>query len=155
MQNHYNLLYREEEREMLGLCARRGDRRAPLEPARPRATGPAVGPEGEHGAGRTSDEFGKTLYAGTEEADRAVVDRLGEVAAARGVPRAQVALAWLLGKPAVTSPIIGATKPHHLEDAVAALSPSSPRRRWRGWRSPTCPIPYSGSREEIVAGGPS
>ncbi len=69
-----------------------------------------------------TDEFGKTLYPRTEEADRAVVDRVGEVAAARGVPRAQVALAWLLNKPAVTSPIVGATKPHHLEDAVAALS---------------------------------
>jgi 1-deoxyxylulose-5-phosphate synthase len=69
-----------------------------------------------------SDEVSKTLYSRTEETDRAVVDRLGEVAGARGVPRAQVALAWLLGKPAVTSPIVGATKPHHLEDAVAALT---------------------------------
>jgi 1-deoxyxylulose-5-phosphate synthase len=69
-----------------------------------------------------SDEFGKTLYAQTEEADRAVVDRVGEVAAARRLPRAQIALAWLLNKPSVTSPIIGATRPDHLEDAVAALS---------------------------------
>jgi aryl-alcohol dehydrogenase-like predicted oxidoreductase len=62
------------------------------------------------------------MYAQTEEADRAVVDRLGEVAERRGAPRAQVALAWLLAKPAVTAPIVGASKPHHLEDAVAALS---------------------------------
>jgi aryl-alcohol dehydrogenase-like predicted oxidoreductase len=69
-----------------------------------------------------SDEFGKTLYSKTAEADRKVVERVGEVATARGISRAQVALAWMLHKPAVTSPIIGATKPHHLEDALAALS---------------------------------
>ena len=121
MQNHYNLLYREEEREMLGLCAAEGIAVLPWSPlargrlARPwdeRATTPRAG----------SDVFGKTLYAKTEEADRAVVDRVGEVARARGIPQAQVALAWLLGRSQVTSPIIGATKPHHLEDAIAALS---------------------------------
>ena len=69
-----------------------------------------------------TDEFGKTLYAKTEEADRRIVEKVGEIAKARGVPRAQIALAWVLGKPEVTAPIIGATKPHHLEDAVAALS---------------------------------
>jgi aryl-alcohol dehydrogenase-like predicted oxidoreductase len=69
-----------------------------------------------------TDEFGKILYARTETADRAVVDRLGAVAEARGLPRAQVALAWLLHKPGVTAPIIGATRPHHLEDAAAALA---------------------------------
>ena len=69
-----------------------------------------------------TDEFGKKLYAQTEEADRETVRRLGEVAASRGIPAAQVALAWVLGKPFVTSPIIGATKPTHLDDAVAALS---------------------------------
>ena len=121
MQNHYNLLYREEEREMMGLCAAEGIGVIPWSPlARGRLARP-WDQTGEHQAGRT-DEFGKTLYARTEEADRAVVDRVGEVAAARGVPRAQVALAWLLSKPGVTAPIIGATKPHHLEDAVAALS---------------------------------
>jgi 1-deoxyxylulose-5-phosphate synthase len=69
-----------------------------------------------------TDEISKKLYALTREADRRVVEHVGEVAAARGIPRSQVALAWLLQKPAVTAPIIGATKPHHLEDAVAALS---------------------------------
>jgi aryl-alcohol dehydrogenase-like predicted oxidoreductase len=69
-----------------------------------------------------SDNFGNTMYARTEESDRKVVDRLGEIAERRGLPRAQLALAWMLGKPCVTAPIVGATKPHHLTDAVAALS---------------------------------
>jgi aryl-alcohol dehydrogenase-like predicted oxidoreductase len=121
MQNHYNLLYREEEREMLGLCAAEGVGVIPWSPlARGRLARPW---EEKESTGRAaSDEVGKRLYAGTEPADRAVVDRVGEVASARGVPRAQVALAWLLGKPAVTAPIVGATRPQHLEDAVAALA---------------------------------
>ena len=69
-----------------------------------------------------TDEFGKTLYVKTEEADRRIVDRVGVIAKSRGVPRAQVALAWVFGKSEVSAPIIGATKPHHLDDAVAALS---------------------------------
>ncbi|HEY2154595.1 MAG TPA: aldo/keto reductase [Isosphaeraceae bacterium] len=121
MQYHYNLIYREEEREMLPLCLSEGIGVIPWSPlARGRLARPWDERSYTERAG--TDEFGKTLYAQTEEADRAVVDRVGEVAAARGVPRAQVALAWLLQKPGVTSPIIGATKPHHLDDAVAALS---------------------------------
>ncbi len=121
MQNHYNLLYREEEREMLGLCASEGIGVLPWSPlARGRLARAWEEKGGTERAG--SDEFGKTLYAKTEEADRAVVDRLGEIAEARGLPRAQIALAWLLGKPVVTSPIVGATKPHHLDDAVAAVA---------------------------------
>jgi aryl-alcohol dehydrogenase-like predicted oxidoreductase len=121
MQDHYNLLYREEEREMLGLCAAEGVGVIPWSPlARGRLARPW---EEKDSTGRAAtDEFGKTIYAGTEEADRAVVDRVGEVASARSVPRAQIALAWLLGRPAVTAPIIGATRPQHLEDAVRALS---------------------------------
>jgi 1-deoxyxylulose-5-phosphate synthase len=121
MQGHYNLLYREEEREMIPLCADQGIGVIPWSPL---ARGRLARPWDEWGSTDRAgtDEFGKTLYARTEPADRAVVDRLGEVADARGLPRAQVALAWMLAKPAVTSPIIGATKPHHLEDAVAALS---------------------------------
>ena len=69
-----------------------------------------------------TDEFGKTLYTAAEDADRKVVERVGEIAAARGIPRAQVALAWLLDKPFVTAPIVGATKPNHLDDAIAAIS---------------------------------
>jgi aryl-alcohol dehydrogenase-like predicted oxidoreductase len=121
MQGHYNLLYREEEREMLRLCAAEG---VGVIPWSPLARGRLARPWGERdGTARAaSDEFGKALYAGTVEADRAVVDQLGAVAEARGLPRAQVALAWLLGRPAVTAPVIGATRPHHLEEAVGALS---------------------------------
>jgi aryl-alcohol dehydrogenase-like predicted oxidoreductase len=69
-----------------------------------------------------TDQFGNSMYSKTEEDDKRVVDRLGEIAEKRGAPRAQVALAWLLSKPAVTAPIVGATKPRHLDDAIAALS---------------------------------
>src|SRR5262245_28918763 len=121
MQNHYNLLYREEEREMVGLCAAEG---VGVIPWSPLARGRLARPWDQRGSTERagSDEFGTVLYARTEAADRAVVDCLGEVAGARGLPRAQVALAWLLHQPTVTSPIIGATKPHHLDDAVAALA---------------------------------
>jgi aryl-alcohol dehydrogenase-like predicted oxidoreductase len=121
MQNHYNLLYREEEREMLRLCEAEGIGVLPWSPlargllARPWQNDPAT----ERAA---TDEYGKTLYRKALEADRAVVQSVGEVAAARGLPRAQIALAWLLGKPVVTAPIVGATKPEHLEDAAASLS---------------------------------
>ena len=121
MQNHYNLLYREEEREMIGLCAAEGIGVIPWSPLA-RGDWPGRGTERASTERAGSDEFGKTLYARTEEADRIVVERVGEVAAARGRAPAQIALAWLLHKPAVTAPIIGATKPHHLEDAVAALA---------------------------------
>src|SRR6185437_12073681 len=103
MQNHWNLLYREEEREMMGLCADQGIGVIPWSPlARGRLTRPW---ETEPSTKRAeTDKFGKTLYAGTEDADRRVVERVGEVAEARGVPRAQIALAWLLQKPIVTAP---------------------------------------------------
>ncbi len=119
MQNYVNLLYREEEREMLPLCQAEGIGVIPWSPlARGRLTR-----DWDEGSARSeTDEFGKTLYARTGDADRKVVDRVAEVAAKRGVPRAQVALAWVLAKPAVTAPIIGATKLHHLDDAFAALS---------------------------------
>jgi aryl-alcohol dehydrogenase-like predicted oxidoreductase len=120
MQNHLNLLYREEEREMLPLCQAEG---VGLVPWSPLARGKLTRPwQGESTKRTETDEFGKTLYTGAEGSDREVVERVSQVAAARGVARAQVALAWLLQKPAVTSPIIGATKPHHLEEAVGALS---------------------------------
>jgi 1-deoxyxylulose-5-phosphate synthase len=120
MQNHYNLLYREEEREMMGLCAAEGIGVIPWSPlARGRLTRAW---EAESTKRSETDKIGKTLYAKTEESDKAVVDRLGEIATQRGLPRAQVAMAWMLAKPVVTSPIVGASKPGHLEDAVAALS---------------------------------
>src|ERR1017187_6114873 len=120
MQNHYNLLYREEEREMIPLCQSEGIGVIPWSPlargrlARAWKTGSTKRYE--------TDQFAKSMYSHTEEADRKVVDRLGQVAEQRVVPRAQLALAWLLSKPAIASPIVGATKPPHLQDAVAALA---------------------------------
>jgi len=118
MQNHMNLLYREEEREMLPLCRDQG---VGVIPWSPLARGRLARPWGEATKRSETDRFGQYLYRRTEESDHAVVDRVGEIAAARGVPRAQVALAWLLAKPGVTAPIVGATKLEQLSDSVAAL----------------------------------
>jgi aryl-alcohol dehydrogenase-like predicted oxidoreductase len=115
MQNHVNLLYREEEREMLPLCVEEGIGVIPWSPL---ARGRLARPWDEATARSETDDFGRTLY---REGDRAIVDVVGEIADARGVPRSQIALAWLLTKPGVDSPIVGATKPHHLEDAVGGL----------------------------------
>jgi aryl-alcohol dehydrogenase-like predicted oxidoreductase len=119
MQPHYNLLYREEEREMLPLCRDQG---VGVIPWSPLARGRLARPWDTETKRAESDGYAKNLYAKTADADKHVADRVGEVAAARGVAMAQVALAWLLTKPAITSPIVGATKLHHLEDAVAAVS---------------------------------
>ena len=120
MQPHYNLLYREEEREMLPLCLDQGIGVLPWSPL---ARGKLARPWDAEATKRSeTDGHAKSLYTKSADADRRVVDRLGELAAARGVPRAQLALAWLLAKPAITAPIVGATKPHHLDDAVAAVS---------------------------------
>src|ERR1700723_930822 len=115
MQNHYNLLYREEEREMLPLCADQGIGVIPWSPlARGRLTRPW-----DAGSTRAqTDEFGKTLYP---DGDRLIVEQVIKVAEGRGVPPAQIALAWVAGQPTVSAPIIGATKPRHIDDAVAAL----------------------------------
>jgi aryl-alcohol dehydrogenase-like predicted oxidoreductase len=119
MQNHYNLVYREEEREMIPQCIDQGVATLPWSPL---ARGLLAGNRTREGEKLTTraktDEFGDSLY--TPEVDFAVVDRAAEVAAARGVPTAQIALAWLLHKPGVTAPIVGATKVEHLEDAIAA-----------------------------------
>ncbi|WP_207456301.1 aldo/keto reductase [Azospirillum sp. SYSU D00513] len=119
MQNHLNLLYREEEREMLPLCADQG---VGILPWSPLARGRLTRPFGVENERVRTDQVGQRLYDATAEADRRVIEAVGTVAAGRGVPPAQVALAWLLGKPGVTAPIIGASRPGHLEDAVAALS---------------------------------
>ena len=120
MQPHYNLDYREEEREMLPLCKDQGIAVIPWSPlARGLLTGQRVRDGGETARART-DGFGKRLY--TQDEDFAIARRVDEVAAARGIPSAQVALAWMLSKTVITSPIIGATKMQHLEDAVAATS---------------------------------
>jgi 1-deoxyxylulose-5-phosphate synthase len=119
MQNYVNLLYREEEREMLPLCREEGIGVIPWSPL---ARGRLTRDWDEASARSETDEFGKTLYAKTAEADRKVVEAVAKVAAARGIPRAQVALAWVLAKPVISAPIVGATKMGHLDDAVAALS---------------------------------
>ena len=119
MQNHYNLLYREEEREMIPLCAAEA---VGVIPWSPLARGRLTRAWNETTNRMEADEFGKTLYTATPDADRKIVERVTEIATQRGVPRAQVALAWLAQKPLVTAPIVGASKPHHLDDAVAALS---------------------------------
>lgn len=120
MQNHYNLLYREEEREMMPLCR---DQAIAVIPWSPLARGRATRPwDQKMSTSRsTTDEFGKTLYSRTEAADHAVVDAVEKIAMNRGVPMAQIALAWQFTKPFITSPIIGATKDQHLGEALAAI----------------------------------
>jgi 1-deoxyxylulose-5-phosphate synthase len=118
MQNHVNLLNREEEREMLPLCADQG---IAVMPWSPLARGRLTRAWNETSSRQETDEFGKQLYTQFPDSDRQIVDQVSAIAGARDVPRAQVALAWLLQKKGVTSPIIGASKPEHLKDAVAAL----------------------------------
>ena len=115
MQNHYNLLHREEEREMLPLCADQG---VGVIPWSPLARGRLTRDLGETTARSETDVFGRTLYA---DDDAAIINQVRDIAETRGVSRAQVALAWVLAKPGIVAPIIGATKPHHLEDAIAAV----------------------------------
>ncbi|KUZ75607.1 aldo/keto reductase [Burkholderia ubonensis] len=119
MQDHLNLLYREEEREMLPLCADQGIAVLPWSPL---ARGRLTRDWDESSERLQSDVYGKTLYDAYADSDRAVVEAVATIARARNVPRAQVALAWLLQKSEVTAPIIGASKAQHLDDAVAALS---------------------------------
>jgi aryl-alcohol dehydrogenase-like predicted oxidoreductase len=119
MQNHVNLINREEEREMLPFCR---DQSIAVMPWSPLARGRLTRSWNESSARLETDEFGKTLYNDFPDSDRLVIEAVGKVAVARGVPRAQVALAWLLQKKGVTSPIVGASKVEHLRDAVAALS---------------------------------
>jgi aryl-alcohol dehydrogenase-like predicted oxidoreductase len=120
MQNHLNLLYREEEREMLGLCREEGIGVIPWSPL---ARGKLARPNGEEGTARAeTDAFSRKLYDATRAADARVVDAVGVVAGELGASRAAVSLAWLLAKPGITAPIIGASKPHHLRDALAALT---------------------------------
>ncbi len=115
MQNHYNLIYREEEREMLPLCADQGIGVIPWSPL---ARGKLTRPWDEATTRKETDDFGRILY---RDEDRAITERVLEVAAKRDLSPAQVALAWLLRNPLVTSPIVGVTKPSHLSDAIAAV----------------------------------
>ncbi|NQX65964.1 aldo/keto reductase [Paenibacillus alba] len=119
MENRLNLLYREEEREMLPLCKDEG---VGVTPYLPLAAGRLTRDWNEQTTRSENDQVAKALFSRTEEADRKVVERVAEVAANRDLPRAQIALAWLLQKEEVTAPIIGSTKISHLEEAVSALS---------------------------------
>ncbi len=142
MQNHYNLIYREEEREMIPLCQAEG---VGIIPWSPLARGRLARPwQAETTKRDQTDVFGTSLYSKTEEADRKVIERLGKVAEQRGVPRAQLALAWMLSKPAITAPIVGATKPNHLSDAVAALSVRLTAEELAALEEPYVPHPVLG-----------
>lgn len=138
MQNHVNLLNREEEREMIPLCLDQG---VGVIPWSPMARGRLTRDWDESSERQETDAFGKTLYV---ESDRTVVERVAEVAKARGVSRAQVALAWVIQKKGVTAPIIGASKPHHLTDAVAALSLNLTAEEIASLEAPYTPHPVVG-----------
>ena len=115
MQDHYNLLHREEEREMLPLCIDQG---VGVIPWSPLARGRLTRPWDTVSARSETDEFGQSLY---HDDDKVIVEQVEAIAKHHGVPAAQVALAWVLAKPGITSPIVGVTKPQHLSDAIAAL----------------------------------
>ncbi|MER5467692.1 aldo/keto reductase [Streptomyces sp. NPDC002935] len=138
MQNHYNLLYREEEREMLPLCADQGVGVLPWSPlARGRLTR-----DWDTATERSrNDDFGRNLY---QDGDREIVDAVARIAAEREVPRARIALAWLLRQSTVTAPIVGATKPLHIEDAVAALDVELTDKEIEELRQPYTPRAISG-----------
>jgi len=143
MQNHYNLVYREEEREMIPLCADQG---VAVLPYSPLARGVLAGNRGRQGERRTtragSDPLSDERYNSPGDFD--VVDRLAEVAAARGAPPAQVALAWLLSRPGVTAPIVGATRLGHIADALAAVQLTLDREEIRRLEEPYLPHPVLG-----------
>ena len=141
MQNHYNLLNREEEREMLPLCADQG---VGIIPWSPLARGRLAREWMESTARLETDEFGKTLYTQALESDQAITNGVGAIAQRRGVPRAQVALAWVAQKAVVTAPIIGASKPNHLSDAVAALSLNLSFEEMGALEAPYTPHPVVG-----------
>ncbi|MFI9155750.1 aldo/keto reductase [Streptomyces sp. NPDC053367] len=138
MQNHYNLLYREEEREMLPLCADQG---VGVLPWSPLARGRLTRDWGTVTDRSTTDGFGATLY---QEGDRAVVEAVTRIAESRGVPRAQVALAWLLHKAPVTSPIVGAAQPQHIDDALAATELHLTDKELEELERPYAPHPVAG-----------
>jgi len=120
MQNHYNLIYREDERELLPLCQDQGIGVIPFSPLARGVLARKPTKEQEETVRYQSDSLAKSRYA--QEDNLTTVERVSEVAEARGISMAQAALAWMYSKPIINSPIIGATKPHHLEDAIAALS---------------------------------
>ncbi|NMP26509.1 aldo/keto reductase [Rahnella sp. SAP-1] len=138
MQNHLNLLYREEEREMLGLCASEGVGVTPWSPlARGLLTRPWQQPSASGRSG--NDAYSNKLYAASEEADRKVIDAVTTVARQRGVPQAQIALAWLYRHPSVVAPVVGATRFSHLEDALAATELVLEREEIQALEAPYIP----------------
>ncbi|HZY04268.1 MAG TPA: aldo/keto reductase [Anaeromyxobacteraceae bacterium] len=142
MQNHYNLLYREEEREMAPLCRDQG---VGLIPWSPLARGRLARPPEAKGTKRSeTDRFGKTLYAPMAEADQHVLAAVDALARARKLPHAQIALAWLLQKDAVAAPIVGATKMEHLEAAVGALGVQLSKEEVAALEAPYLPHPVAG-----------
>jgi aryl-alcohol dehydrogenase-like predicted oxidoreductase len=141
MQNHYNLIYREEEREMIPQCLDGGIGVIPWSPLA-RGLLARAGSPAEGSARSTSDPFRDSLY--DPDLDIPVIDRLADVASDRGVPPAQVALAWLLHKPGVTAPIVGATKLEHLEDALAAEALTLSEDEIGRLEEPYVPHPVSG-----------
>jgi aryl-alcohol dehydrogenase-like predicted oxidoreductase len=145
IQPYYNLLYREEEREMLPLCVAEGIGVIPWSPlARGRLARPWKASSNEETTRAKTDVWGKTLYEKTEEADKKVVDSVTEISRVRGVSHAQISLAWLLSKPYVTAPIIGATKINHLEDAISALSVKLTKEEIQKLESQYIPHPVVG-----------
>jgi aryl-alcohol dehydrogenase-like predicted oxidoreductase len=141
MQNHLNLLQREEEREMIPLCRDQG---VAVIPWSPLARGRLTRDWDEKTERSETDAYGKHLYASTAENDRLIVETVAKVAAARGVPRAQVALAWLLQKPGITAPIVGVTSEHHVSDAVAATGITLEAEEIAQLEAPYLPHPVSG-----------
>ncbi|MEV6961143.1 aldo/keto reductase [Streptomyces sp. NPDC051207] len=138
MQNHYNLMYREEEREMLPLCADQG---VGVLPWSPLARGRLTRDWDTTTERSATDRFGSTLY---QEGDRAVVEAVARIAGERGVPRARVALAWLLHQDTVTAPVVGAAKPQHIEDAVAAVGLELTDKEIEELEQPYVPHPIAG-----------
>jgi len=138
MQDHYNLIYREEEREMLPLCLDQG---VGVIPWSPLARGRLTRDWDTTTARSETDEFGQNLYL---PEDQQVHEQVAEVASARGIPRAQVAMAWLLGRPGVTAPIVGVTKASHLDDAVAALDVELTRQETEQLEKPYVPHRIAG-----------
>ncbi|WP_312935863.1 aldo/keto reductase [Pseudomonas sp.] len=141
MQNYLNLLYREEEREMIPLCRDQG---VGLMPWSPMARGRLTRPQGQQTARIQSDESGASFFAGTEVEDGKVIDVVEQVAQARGVPMAQVALAWVLNTPGVSAPIVGASKPEQLDDAIAALTLTLTRDELARLEAPYVPHKVTG-----------
>jgi len=140
MQNHYNLLYREEEREMIPLCRAEGIGIIPWSPL-------ARGLLAERPGGTVrsqTDEYARRLYGPVAASDETVIARVRTVAAAQGVPLAQIALAWLLQKPGITAPILGVSKPHHLKDALAALKIKLSAEEIATMEEPYVPHPVAG-----------